>query len=65
MGFVVDLDQILDTRLRVPLRGGKRSVSQQFLNRPQVGAVGKQMRGESMTQRITGVFRAQLLFEGN
>ena len=52
MGFVVDVHQLANRRVSVFLRGRERLVAEQFLNGAKIGAVGQQMGGEGMTQRV-------------
>ena len=52
MGFVVDVHELADGGVRVFLRGGKRLVAEQLLNGTKVGAVGEQMRGKGVAQRV-------------
>ena len=52
MRLIVHIHELLNTGLRVSLRGGERDVAQQFLNRAEVCAVGKQMGGESVAERM-------------
>jgi len=43
---------VLHSELGIALRGRKTLVSQHFLNGAQIGALFKQMRSESMAQRV-------------
>ena len=52
MRLVVDFFQSLDTRVGVDLGGTERGVAQQFLNRTEVGAGVKHVRGERMAERM-------------
>ena len=52
MGAVVHRHQIRQRNLRVFLRGRQPRVAQQFLNGPQIGAIGQQMRRIRMTEAV-------------
>lgn len=52
MSFVVNLHELVDGGVRVALRGGERCVAEEFLNGAEVSAVGEQVGGESVTQRM-------------
>ena len=52
MGLVVDIHQLADGGVRVLLSSRKRPVAEQFLNCAEIGAIGKQMRGECVPQRV-------------
>jgi hypothetical protein len=48
MGFAVDLDQSGRLDLGIALRRGKRSVAEQFLDRPKIATGGKQVGREAV-----------------
>lgn len=52
MGFVVDVHELADGGVGVFLCGGKGLVAKELLDGAEVGAVGEQMRGEGMAQRV-------------
>ena len=52
MRFVIHIHELLNAGLRVALRGGERDMAEQFLNRAQVRAIGEQVRGEGMAERM-------------
>ena len=52
MGFIVDVHQLADGCMRIFLRGGERLVAEEFLYGAEVSAVGKQVSGEGVTQRV-------------
>ena len=52
MGLVVHLHELADGGVRVPLRGRKRAVAEQFLNGTEVRTVSKQVGGKGVTQRV-------------
>ena len=52
MGRIVNSDQLIQRDLRILLRGGKPGVSQQLLDRSQIGSIAQQMRRESMAQSV-------------
>jgi hypothetical protein len=52
MGARVGLQQKLAVDLSVALRGRKARVSEQLLDRPQIGAGAEQMRGEGVPERM-------------
>src|SRR5215471_9918611 len=52
MGFVVDVHELADGGMGVFLRGGKGLVAEKFLDGSEVGAIGEEMRGESVAQRM-------------
>ena len=52
VGLVIDFHQLADGGVGVFLRGGERLVAEQFLNGAEVGAVGKEMRGKGVAQRM-------------
>src|SRR5215831_11601297 len=52
MGFVVDVHELADGSVSIFLGSGKRLVAEKFLDSAQIGAVGKQVGGKSMTQRV-------------
>src|SRR5580700_9149771 len=61
VGLVVDGHQIDQRDLRVFLCGGKARVSQQLLDRAEIGAVGQQVRGVGVAEavRVSGIFAAE------
>ena len=59
VGFVVNLHQLADGGMGIPLRGGKRLMAKQLLNGAKVGPVRQQMRGEGVPQRV----RVQVLVD--
>ena len=50
--LVVHRHELADAGLRVSLRGRKRDVAEKFLNGAKVRAIGKQMRGKRVAQRM-------------
>jgi len=52
MRFVIHIHELLNAGLRVTLRGRERDVAEQFLNRAQVRAIGEQVRGEGVAERM-------------
>ena len=52
MGFVIYADQSIGVDFSVTLGGGKRGMTEQFLNRPKVAAGAKKMSRETMAQRM-------------
>src|SRR5215208_3664035 len=52
MGVAIDLEQPLAVDRGVNLRGRKRGMAEQFLDRAQVAAARQKMRGEGMPQRM-------------
>ena len=52
MGFVVDVHELADGGMGVFLRGGKGLVTEEFLNGAKVGAIGQQMGGERVAERV-------------
>src|SRR5260370_42493377 len=50
--LVVDIHQLPDGGVSVFLRGRERLVAKKFLDGAKIGAVGKQMSGERVTQRM-------------
>ena len=52
VGAVVHLRQLCGGELGVPLRGGKALVAEEFLDRPEVGALFQQVSAESVPQGV-------------
>src|SRR5580704_482303 len=49
---IIRRHQVSQRHLRILLRGGKTGMTEQLLNRAQVGAIGQQMGGVSMPQTV-------------
>ena len=54
MGLIVFSPKMFERYVGVFLRGGKTGMSQQFLDRPEIGTTFEKVRRESMTQRMGG-----------
>src|ERR1700752_1552297 len=52
MRLVINLHQLANGSMRIPLGRGERLVPQQLLNGAKVGPVCKQVRGKSVAQRV-------------
>ena len=52
MRFVIHIHELLNAGLCVALRGGERDVAKQLLNRAQIRAIGEQVRGEGVAERM-------------
>ena len=50
VGLVVDIHQLANRGVGVLLRGGQRLVAKKFLDGAEVGAIGEEVRRESMAQ---------------
>ena len=50
--LIVHGRQLLNTRLGVALRGGKRRVPQQLLNGAEIGAVGQEVSRKCVAERV-------------
>lgn len=57
MRGIIDLHELVDVYVGVPLRGGKVLVSEHFLDGPEVGSRVEQVGGEGMPESV----RTQLL----
>src|ERR1700676_593701 len=68
MRLVVDVHELADRCMSIFLSGGKRLVPQQRLNSAKVGAIGEQVRGEGVPQRVRVqipvlVYQAHVFFD--
>src|SRR5580692_4906031 len=52
MGALVNGEQLLCVYVGVGLRGGERGVAEQLLHGAEVSAIGEEMRGKGMAQRM-------------
>ena len=52
MGFVVDVHELADGGVGVFLSGGEGLVAEEFLNGAEVGAIGEEMSGEGVAERV-------------
>ena len=52
MGLPIHLEQLRRIHVRIALRGRQLHVTQQLLDRAQIGAALEQMAGERVTQRV-------------
>ena len=52
MGFVVDVHELADGSVGVFLRGGERLVAEEFLDGAEVSAIGEEMGGEGVAERV-------------
>ena len=52
VGFVVDVHEVADGGVGVLLGGGERGVAEEFLDGAEISAVGEQVSGEGVAQRV-------------
>ena len=52
MRFVIHIHELLNAGLCVALRRRERDVAEQLLNRAEVRAIGEQVRGEGVAERV-------------
>src|SRR5580704_15527038 len=66
--LVVDFHQLADGSVRIFLRGGERLVAEQFLNRAEISAIGEQVSGKRVPQRMRmkvpiGIYQAHVFLD--
>ena len=64
MGLVIDLAEVIQGQVGIPLGGRQTGVAQQFLDRTQVRPHFEEMGGERVTERVGGYFeRGSLMIQ--
>ena len=63
MGFTMHAHQMRLVDIGVALRCRQAGMAEKFLDRPEVGAIAKKMRGEGMAKRVRSHMRRQVQFQ--
>ena len=63
MGFTMHAHQMRLVDIGVALRCRQAGMAEKFLDRPEVGAIAKKMRGEGMAKRMRCHMRRQIQFQ--